>query len=552
MKLNIYILSILLITTGVSCNKDFLDTTPYDGLSSGKIFENDANVKLAVNGIYQAVAQTAFKDPFINVTTNLGPDSYSHGRPNSNAVSMGLGTNRDGPFLQLYTNLYRPIVYANDVIAGLENNENITKDLRTTSIGEAKFLRGLCYFYLWNYFGDVVLIDKPTPVTETFLPRSPVAKVQELVINDFKDAIEKLPISYASSDIGRATKGAAIAMLGKTYLYLQRWQDGADQFSKLLTTPYTYDLTANFGDNFYWQTQNNRESVFELEYAMEAGMGSTFERWYGNRSGGRGGEDYAEASTTALSVFTHKDGTPFKLSTVPNRSSYTGSNAEINYGKDLVKWYDTTFANADVRLRQSMILPGDSFFGKGSKYYKVYWPYSTYVNATPPALRTTWSTTVGVIPIRKFLTLGDENIINPSTCPTNFPLVRFADVLLMYAEALNEAQGPVTEVYKAVNRIRARAKVANFPAGLSKDQMRREIWMERYREFMFETHLYFDVKRWHVASTTDPVFGLNNDVLDFRFQKLFTKVFNEREYLFPIPAGQIDLNPLMTQNPGWE
>lgn len=552
MKFKIYILSILLVTAGVSCNKDFLDTTPYDGLSSGKIFENDANAKFAVNGIYQAVAQTAFNDPFINITTNLGPDSYSHGRPKNNALSMGLGTNRDASFLELYTNLYKPIIYANDVISGLENNKNVTEDLRIRSIGEAKFFRGLCYFYLWNYFGDVVLIDKPTPVSETFLPRSPVAEVQAQVINDFKDAVEKLPVSYTSADIGRVTKGAAIAMLGKTYLYLQRWQEAADQFSILLSTPYTYDLVDNFGDNFYWQTQNNKESVFELEYAMEAGMGSTFERWYGNRSGGKGGEDYAEASTTSLSVFTHKDGTYFNLSSIPNRTSYTGSSAEINYGKDLMKWYDTTFADADVRLRQSMILPGDVFFGKGNLYYKLYWPYSAYASADPARLRTTWSATVGVIPIRKFLTLGDENIINPSTCPTNFPLIRFADVLLMYAEAANEAQGPVTEVYTAVNRVRARAKVVGLPTGLSKEQMRREIRLERYRELMFETHLYFDVKRWKLAGTTDPIFGLNNDVLDFRFKKLFTKVFKEREYLFPIPAGQIDLNPLMTQNPGWE
>src|SRR5690606_28429169 len=127
-----------------------------------------------------------------------------------------------------------------------------------------------------------------------------------------------------------------------------------------------------------------------------------------------------------------------------------------------------------------------------------------------------------------------------------------ADVLLMYAEAVNEDRGPSQEVYNAVNRVRSRAKVANFPTGLGKEQMRRKIRLERDRELMFETHLFFDVKRWKLAHTADPIFGLNNNVVDFRFVTLYKRAFRaDRDYLFPIPGGQIDLNPLLTQNPTW-
>lgn len=560
MKAKIHSIFFLLLITCSACKKDFLNTSPYDAISSSKVFENDANAELAVNGIYQAASQKAFADQFLNITTNLGPDSYSHGRAANQAVSKDEYTNRATGIANLYTNLYRPIVYANDVIAGLENNDKVTETLRNRLIGEAKFLRGLCYFYLWNYFGDVVLMDKPMPVAETFLPRTPVAQVQEFVINDFKDAAERLPVTYLdASQVGRATKGAAIAMLGKTYLYMERWDDAQKELAKLLNAPYTYNLTDNFGDSFYWKTQNNIESVFELQYANEVGSGSTFERWYGNRSGGVAGEDYAEASTTALSVYTHNDGTPVNLNTIPKRTAYPAGNisspGEIAYGKALIAWYESTFADVDLRLHQSVIMPGSTFFGNNEVYYKVYWPYNNYVNASPPALRTTWYTQAqpaAVIPIRKFLTLGEENILNPSTCPTNLPLIRFADVLLMYAEALNEAQGPVADVYKAVNRVRFRAHVVNLPIGLDKPGMRRQIWLERYKELMFETHLYFDVKRWHVAHTNDPIFGLNNDILDFRFVKLFTKKFTNRNYLFPIPGDEVDLNPLLLpNNPGW-
>ncbi|MCC6683713.1 MAG: RagB/SusD family nutrient uptake outer membrane protein [Bacteroidia bacterium] len=556
MKFKIYILSFLLAATGISCNKDFLDTVPFNGLSSTKIFENDANAKLAVNGMYQAIAQNAFKDFFPTLTANLGPDAYTYGRNGQvfgSSFSIGQGTARDNWVTNIYTGLYRPIVYANDIIAGLEGNEKVNEVLGNRLIGEAKFIRGLCYFYLWNFYGDVVLIDKPTPVNETFLPRSPVADVQAFVISDFKDAVEKLPESYPAADLGRATKGAAIAMLGKTYLYLQRWQDAETEFAKLLQAPFTYDLTDNFFDSFYWQTQNNKESVFEIQYSMEPSMGSAFDIRFGNRAIRGQGQDYTEASITALSVFQHSDGTSIDISGYPKRNSYPNGNAgEVPYGKDLIHWYDTTFANADLRLHQSVILPGATFLGANDKIYKVYWPYKNYASANPPALRTTW-TTVGVIPVRKFLTLGMDNITTTTNnCPTNFPLIRFADVLLMYAEAANEARGPVQEVYDAINRVRARAHVAGFPDGLSQEQMRREIRLERYRELMFESHLYFDVRRWKLANTSDPIFGLNKDELDFRFEKLLTRVFTDREYLLPIPAGEIDLNPLMTQNNGWE
>lgn len=547
MKKKINLLYILIIALTYGCDDGFLDTVPYNGFSSAVIFNNDQNAVMAMNGVYNAMAQSAFKDPFL-IMTNLGPDAFPWGRPWGYNLITGTATTREQPIFNVYKNLYRPIVYANDVIAGLEGNENVSEAVRNRLIGEAKFVRGLCYFYLYNIYGGVVLIDKPTPVSETYLPRSTVEQVRELVVSDFKDAAEKLPVSYEATDLGRATKGAAIAMLGKVYLYNKQWKDAAEQFQKLINSPYKYELVDNFGDNFYWKTQNNKESVFEVQYAMETDLGSSIEFRYGNRSGGKQGGDYCEASVTALSVFTNTDGTLIDLTTIPQESDFANEKA---YGTALTDWYQSAFANADRRLHQSVILPGSTFLGKGNVNHKVYWPYTPYVNANPPALRTTW-TTVALIPIRKFLTLGDENIINSETCPTNFPLIRFADVLLMYAEAENEANGPSNTVYNAVNKVRSRAGVVDLPVGLPKDQMRREIWLERYRELMFETHLYFDVKRWGVAHTNDPVFGLNRDEFDFRLKKLFTRTFDQdKDYLLPIPGSEIDLNPLLEQNPKW-
>jgi hypothetical protein len=121
----------------------------------------------------------------------------------------------------------------------------------------------------------------------------------------------------------------------------------------------------------------------------------------------------------------------------------------------------------------------------------------------------------------------------------------------MYAEAKNETDGPTTDVYNAVKQIRGRAGLVDLTAGLSKEDMRRNIWLERFREFPGEGMLYFDVRRWGTATSNDPVFGLNHDVLDFKGDRLFTKAFAERDYLWPIPAQEIEINTILTQNPGW-
>lgn len=553
MKKKIYIFTILIIFAlfNSGCNDGFLDTTPYDGFSSSMIYSSDANATYAINGAYNALANRSFEVSFYNYVTNLGPESYEHGRAAYGlSHSKGLATTRDSEILNNYKNFYRPIVYANDIIAGLNGNENVSAELRERLIGEAKFIRGICYFYLWNLFGKVVILDKPTPISETYLPRSSEEKVKELIISDFQDAINRLPVSYSSpADIGRITKGAAIAMLGKTYMYDKQWANAVAQFEKLLGSPFSYNLVSDYAYNFSIDHKNSVESVFELQYVNLENLGSSFDRWYGNRSTAVAGGDRANMSSQSLYVFTNRDGSSIDLSTMPKRSGYAN---DLEHGKALIPWYQKTFANADLRLHKSVILPGSTYIGAGGITRMLYWPQTNYVSANPPAIATTYAADAKIL-IRKFLTEGDVHVLYREDGQMNYPLIRFADVLLMYAEAKNEVDGAVSEVYKAVNRVRSRAGIVDLPAGLSKEDMRRNIWLERYRELMFEGHLYFDVKRWHVAHTNDPIFGLNNNIYDFRLEKIFfKKLFVEnKDYLWPIPGSEIDINPLLDQNPNW-
>jgi hypothetical protein len=550
MKKIFLFLIIASLLVNIGCDSSFLDTKPYHGLASGNIFSNNEYALKALNGAYNSLAQVSFGPYFYVMMSTLGPEGYGRVRGDWGITqAQGLADSRNGQYLNLYRNFYRTIIYANDIISGLEGNENVAADSREIWIAEAKFLRGLCYFYLWNLYGGVVILDKPTAVEDSQLPRNSAEEVVELIISDFTDAIAALPMS----NDGRATKGAAVAMLGKTYLYNNRWADAANQFEILLKPPYEYDLVDNFGDNFNFKTQNNIESVFEIQYTMAPGAGSEFNNWYGSRVVGLGpGQDYCEMSQRAFEVYTYADGSSIDLTTIPRISDYPD---KVVYGEALISWYETVLEGVDKRLHQSAILPGAYYHGYTGDIYKLYYPISAHRTDNPPALWHTFGDDA-IIPIRKYVTEGQDNNFSRTDCPTNYPLIRFADILLMYAEANNELGGPNASVYEAIDKIRLRADLqplAVLKAGMSKDEMREEIKKERFKEFMFEGILYFDSKRWRVAHTNDPVFGLNYTEVDFRMEtEWYKKVFREnRDYLWPIPGSEIDINPLMTQNTGW-
>lgn len=541
-----FIFFTMITLTTLSCEDNFLDRAPFDSLSSTKVWISDKNAQTAVDGIYSSFARGAMYN-FYYYITNIGPDGFAWVRGGAGLTqAQGQATAQDDIFLSQYYLFYRTIRYANDAIANLPNNSNLTLEKSERMLGEAKFLRGLCYFYLWDLYGGVILLDKPVNPSETYLPRNTAEEVKNFVIKDFTDAIELLPVSYPVADNGRVTKGAAIAMLGKTYLYDKQWDKAAEQLGKLMNSPYSYKLVDDYADLFNYKTQPNTESVFDIQYIMLTGYGSSFDNMYGTRSYQNSGQDYSDVDLTSLKIYTNLDGSEIDWSTMPKRSNYA---SDYLLGLDLIPWYESTFANVDKRLHKNIIVPGATYLGQNNVYFKLYYPYQSYVNATPPPLRTTFPD-IALIPWRKFVTTGKDNLYR-ADCPTDNPLIRYADVLLMYAEAKNETSGPTVDVYNAVKQIRSRAGLVDLPGGLSKDDMRHNIWLERFRELMSEGTLYFDVIRWRTASTNDPIFGLNHDVLDFRGMWLFTKVFIERDFLWPIPALEIQINTKLTQNPGW-
>lgn len=533
-----------IIFTGCS---DFLDRRPYSSISESVIWNSDASATMAVNGIYAAANQSTTLMGVPYYFTWWGPDGFNYFRDSQ--VELDIATNRYGNFLNLYTAYYKIIRYANDAITNLTDNQKVSSDLASRLIGEAEFLRGISYFYLWQLYGGVIILDSVLAPKDTYLPRNSADEVKEFIIKDFTDAIDRLPVSYSSSDWGRATKGAAIAMLGKTYLYDSQWENAAEQFAKLMDSPFSYSLVDDYSQLFDFHYEQNSEVVFSMQEEMQSGMGSDYDQWYGGRSLFPYGQSFCMASNLVFDTYTYSDGSEIDISTRPKRSDYDN---EDDYGVVLMQWYKDNIDNksVDKRLDANILRPLSKIVGKDNVEFQVYWPYQTYANADPPAYRIEFSS-YAIYSWRKYVTTGNDNTVRWDS-PTDIPIIRYADVLLMYAEALNESKGAVSEVYDAVNLVRRRAGLADLPSGLNQDSMREYIWLERYHEFPGEGILFFDVRRWKTAATTDPIFGLNHDVLDFRGEKLFTRVFTEKDYLFPIPQAEIELNDKLTQNPGWE
>ncbi|MEQ9439587.1 MAG: RagB/SusD family nutrient uptake outer membrane protein [Cyclobacteriaceae bacterium] len=543
MKTKKYIIFLFLGLLG--CDDDFLDKTPYDAISNESIWSSDNNARMAVNGIYNALNRPNALGDFCLNFGNYGPDGMNH---NGGSVEQGLSTTREGIYRNVYTDLYRVINYANDALANLPDNPDVTKELADQFIGEAHFLRGIAYFYLWQLYGGVIILDKPVFPDDTYLPRNSAEEVKQFVMNDFTDAIGLLPVMYDNvADNGRVTKGAAVAMLGKTYLYDEQWAEAAAQFEQLMGDTYAYELLDDYSHLFDFKWENNNEHIFALQQVMEPDLGSDYDMRYGGRSTNASAWNNTLTSWVTVTSYSNKDGSPIDISGMPELSDYADDYA---LGLDLIPWYQATFENVDERLKMNVIMPGDQFIGNENTVYVVNWPFNEHANDDPPAYRTNWPNEA-LFPWRKFVNVGEENQQRWDS-PNNIPIIRYADVLLMYAEAKNELQGPSVEIINVVNQVRQRAGIADLSAALSQEELRRSIRVERLHELPGEGHLFFDVRRWRLAATDDPLFGLNHDVLDFRGMKIFTRVFTERDYLWPIPEQEREINTTLDQNPGWE
>lgn len=536
-------LALLVLALPACDDSGFLTEVPQDFVGPENFFRNADDAVAAVNGVY-----AGFVSPL-----NCGSDDY-YGRNfvmlveyPGEAVTSRYGATHDRggidalnittehPYLATtWLCAYSAIGSANLVIANVPGIAGMDAALRDRVVGEARFLRAVHYFNLVRLFGDVPLRLEPvSKVGNLNLPRTPAAEVYRAIIADLDFAAQKLPATYTGvpgANTGRATSGAARALLAKVHLQFGAVHGGgaasfnaAAEQARQVVQGGRYRLLPDFASVFALNNENNAEVVFAVQLSRVSGLGGRLAQHVAPIGSGLSGvqpggisfypewpfyRDWANADRrkagTVLTTYVHPTRGPLTWT-----RPMTGTNAQV-----------TTFLN-------NFGTPGGGPF------------FAKYLD--PQA-------TTGA---------GDENDII---------LIRYADVLLTLAEAINEASGPTGEAYAAVNAVRNRAGLPNLAAGLSQEQFRQAVQIERRYEFVLEAQVYFDMQRhwsWSKArveanlraglptaqggqnlnaspwSNSVPKIGLSGGIVEEKYR------------FFPVPASARATNPELSQNPGW-
>jgi hypothetical protein len=449
-------------------------------------FQNATDAGKAVNAMYANLREwtnIAFAPIAVE---SMGSDDAEKGSSPNDASFMNdfdnfTATAGEGQLSDFWHGQYQTINLANVVLDNLPG-VNMDATLKTRYLAEAKFIRAYSYFRLVRAFGDIPLrLTVPKSSAEYNIPRSPKATVWAAIETDLTDAASVLPQSYAAVDIGHATKGAALALHAKVAMYQKKWSDVVTYTSQVMGLGYT--LYPNFEQLFRNNNKNNSESIFEVQCMLVPGNADASNSQYSQVQGVRG-------STGG--------GWGFNVPT-----------------QDLVNEFEAN----DPRKSGTIIFRGTT---------------TPEGDAIPALGDNPMYNMKSYVPFSQFVSGYNEG------CMQNKIVLRYADVLLMNAEASNEL-GNTTQALASLEMVRARARQGNnaiLPKVTTTDQaaLRNAIYHERRVELAMEFDRYFDVIRQGRAAT---VFG----------PKGWKANKNE---VWPIPQNEIDLSAgLLTQNPGY-
>ncbi len=508
------------LTVALACSdKKFLTEQPFDFIGPTNFYHNSGDALAAINGVYA---------DFINST---GDNYYGRNfvmlveHPTEMWTSRLSATNeRSQPdvyaiplthsYVQsVWASAYDAINRANSVLDHVPSIDMDTA-LRSRIVGEAKFLRATHYFNLVRMFGGVPLkLHETVGLDSLSIARNTAAEVYAVIEQDLKDAVAVLPPakSYTGSDVGRASRGAAKTLLAK--MYLQRagtgvgtaadWQN-ALTYARQVQADGDYSLVASYMTlfDFYGGTVNERntEVIFDVENIRAPGLGGRI-------------SSHMAANATA---------------------PYLGAATNGSFEAESI-WF-ASFRTDDKRRDGTFLLSWNRN-GTIVSWSQASTASSAYASETP-------------FP-RKFL---DPLMTGTSAEEPNYIVLRYAEVLLMIAEAANEvAGGPTAEAYTAVNAIRTRAGIPTMTPGLGHDLFRDSVFNERRWELSLEgpNGLFDSQRNWPWAKARIEQSMKLARSSSSKFPKANNSPIPDKYMLMPIPQRAIDLNPLIKQNPGW-
>ncbi|MDX8340700.1 RagB/SusD family nutrient uptake outer membrane protein [Draconibacterium sp. IB214405] len=526
-----YIVLLLTIIAFTSCEDGFLDRYPKDELSAGSFWKQEQDAVQFLTSIYQYF-------PMFLIDDEIYSDNALHGiKWAEGDVAKGIYDPLNGTFKGHWSGKYGGVRKTNVLLENIENIEDIDPTVKAQIIAQGRFFRAYLHFDLCKVFGDIPVIDKSLTLEESYtVSRAPIAQVVDFITADLAAAAADLPVEWAGEEYGRVTKGAALAMKARVELFYSNWADAAATAKQVMDLDvyelYDQENTGSYAELFYTSEQGDpRKAEMVLETQRKA---DDYENWHNKWSAPPGfGWGGINPTQSFVDEFECIDGKTIAES-------------------DL---YDDTkpFENRDPRLEVNVLHHGETFQDQEIRTRPVQEDYPRGIATHRDATSTGYYQ-------EKFLN-PNEDITGADAWNTShdWPIIRYAEVLLTYAEARNEATGPDAEVYSAVNKVRTRVGMPELPAGLSKDEMRERIRREWRVEFGMEGRRWLDIRRWDIGSEVlqGQYYGMKYDPetqTPFIGENVAAGVVRQYEShnrLWPIPKSQLDLNENLTQNPGY-
>ncbi len=563
---NKILISLLGIMFFTSCAK--LDLNPLSEGASGNWYTDESEIGMSLNDLY--------REYLWNIEANFEMDRFTDDwtqRQTTSAVNLGTVASDWSFSSSLWANTYKGIARANTILNNLDKVAGkITQEKIKQFEGEARFMRAALYSRLIFLYGDVPYYSDNLTIDEAFaLGRTDKKQILAKIYDDFDFAILNLPLRYASNTYKHATKGAALAFKARTALYMSDWAIARDA-AKACIDLSVYSLYPNFRQYFLSKTKNTDETIFALPRSQELSSSWATINFYSRTAGGSA---VAQPSWDLFCSFPCTDGLPIDESPL----------------------YDprNPFKNRDPRCAMTIVE-----FGKENLGF-IYDPnpYSlTVLNVATSLIQKNKDTrSVDTYAAYNGLNLKkwvDEDWLVDNTTDFDIIIMRYADVLLMYAEATIELNVIDASTLNAINQVRARAYAVNvsssgvYPAVTETNQakLRSILRIERRVEFAWENRRYYDLIRWKIAekALTRPIYGLldpaalktkvvdkklwffpgtpqidEDGIADFKpmFDAGLIKLLierkwdKERQYLWPVPSKEILINSHLVQNPGY-
>ncbi len=548
MKKNFIYIALLAITLfGFSSCSDFLDRIPDDELSDGSFWKTPNDAKMFIADVYRQVLPGGDTG---DIDGDIESDNAVHGiKWAAGDVSKGIYD----PAAMSWSGDYKAIRACNILLSKIDNIPDYDQTDKEAVMAEARFLRGYIYFGLIQTFGGVPYVDQPVDLKEMGnITRTPVEEVYAKVMEDFDYAIAHLPAEWGSSDYGRATKGAANAMKARAALYFKHYDTAVDA-AKAVMDSGKYELfdannTGKYAHLFWEEQEACKEAILVRQFNAPE-LTNYIIGWGCFPTKGWGGINPTQSLVDAFECI---DGSPIDKSTT----------------------YDPTnpFKDRDPRLEVCVLHDVEEMYGVTIKTAPLKSSSSTGVAQHNDATATGYY---------------DQKWLDPSIDPQStgwdmgkdWHVIRYAEVLLTYAEAKNEITALDASAFEAVNQIRRRVGMpdlqntdATKPTYCgTQDALRQRIRNEWRVEFAMEgSKRKWDIRRWGIAKDVlnAPFLGMKYKMVDdpnapegdngkkcILYQgeniKLTGSKYEDHNYLFPIPQEEIDLNPALTQNPGY-